>query len=40
MEKRIVELVLTDRLTRFMSLFEIFLALGWDVSENCVRDAL
>jgi hypothetical protein len=40
MEKKLVEFVMTDRTTRFMSLFEVPLTLGWDVSEGCICDAL
>ncbi len=40
MEMKLVEFVLTDRSTRFMSLSEIPIALGWDVSEDCIRDAV
>jgi hypothetical protein len=40
MEKKLVEFILTNRSARFMSLFEVPIALGWDISEDCVRDAL
>ncbi len=35
-----MEFILTNRSTWFMSLFEVPIALGWDVSEDCVRDTL
>jgi hypothetical protein len=40
MEEELVKFISSNRSTRFMALFEVPIALGWDVSEDCVRDAL
>ncbi len=40
MEKKLVKFILTNHLSHFMLLFEVPMALGWDVSEDCMCDAL
>jgi hypothetical protein len=40
MEKELIDFIITDCSTRFMSLFEIPFARGWDVPEGCIRDTL
>jgi hypothetical protein len=40
MEEELVKFIISNHSTRFMVLLEVPIALGWDVSEDCMRDAL
>jgi hypothetical protein len=40
MEEELVKFITSNRSTRFVALFEVPIALGWDVSEDTIHDTL